>query len=86
MNAKAFEKKELRRKILNTRRKISSFSRQDASKKIFDTLTQLSCLRKASMVHCYVGQSDEPDTLPIMEWLLMKEIQLVVPCVDNQNQ
>ncbi len=85
LNATAFEKKELRRKILNTRRKISPFSRQVASKKILDTLTQLSRLRKASRVHCYVGQPDEPDTLPILEWLLKQEIQLAVPCVDSQN-
>ena len=85
LNAMACEKKELRRKILNTRRKISPFSRQVASKKILDTLTQLSRLRKASRVHCYVGQPDEPDTLPILEWLLKQEIQLAVPCVDSQN-
>ena len=78
-------KNELRKKILNNRRTLTLQQREEDSQKIFVILKSLSNLVESRKIHCFVGQLDEPDTIPILKWLLEKKKHLAVPCVDSQN-
>jgi 5-formyltetrahydrofolate cyclo-ligase len=79
------KKNKLREKILSFRRILDLQQRSEDSQKIFNILRNLPSLVESRKIHCFVGQSDEPDTLPILKWLLKKKTHLTVPCVDSQN-
>ncbi|MED5344214.1 MAG: hypothetical protein VX560_10835, partial [SAR324 cluster bacterium] len=66
MKGLASKKKELRLEMLRYRRQPPEIQRKSHSKNIFSELTKHERLREFQFVHCFVGQSEEPDTLPIL--------------------
>ena len=81
----ASKKKELRQEMLRSRRQLPEIQRKSHSENIFSELTKDERLREFHFVHCFVGQSDEPDTLPILEWMLNQGKKVAVPCVDSDK-
>ncbi|MEC7630498.1 MAG: 5-formyltetrahydrofolate cyclo-ligase, partial [SAR324 cluster bacterium] len=85
MKGLASKKKELRQEMLRSRRQLPEIQRKSHSENIFSELTKDERLREFQFVHCFVGQSDEPDTLPILEWMLNQGKKVAVPCVDSDK-
>ena len=83
MKGLASKKKELRQEMLRSRRQLPVIQRKSHSENIFSELTKDERLREFQFVHCFVGQSDEPDTLLILEWMLNQGKKVAVPCVDS---
>ena len=71
--------------MLRSRRQLPEIQRKSHSANIFSELTKHERMREFHFVHCFVGQSDEPDTLPILEWMLNQGKKVAVPCVDSDK-
>ena len=85
MKGPASKKKKLRQEMLRFRRLLPEIQRKSHSANIFSELTKHERLQEFHFVHCFVGQSDEPDTLPILEWMLNQGKKVAVPCVDSDK-
>ena len=85
MKGLASKKKELRQEMLRSRRQLPEIQRKSHSENIFSVLTKHERLREFQFVHCFVGQSDEPDTLLILKWMLNQGKKVAVPCVDSDK-
>lgn len=85
MKGLASKKKELRQEMLRSRRQLPEIQRKSHSENIFSELTKDERLREFQFVHCFVGQSEEPDTLPILRWMLNQGKKVAVPCVDSDK-
>ena len=85
MKGLASKKKELRQEMLRSRRQLPEIQRKSHSENIFSELTKHERLREFQFVHCFVGQSEEPDTLPILRWMLNQGKKVAVPCVDSDK-
>ncbi|MBF0286206.1 MAG: 5-formyltetrahydrofolate cyclo-ligase [SAR324 cluster bacterium] len=75
----------IRQKILAQRAQFSALQREQASQKINGHLVQWPIFQKAEVVHIFLNQSEEPQTVSVIEscWKIKKTV--VVPYMVGNN-
>ena len=69
---------------LNLKRRILS-ENKNASNLIFKKIKSASFFLKSNKIHTFVSKKNEPNTFIIIEWLLKKNKEVVIPCIDNNE-
>lgn len=80
------EKKELRSKILASRRELKDAYRQKASQRMIDVFCALPDFKAAKKVMCYASMEDEVQIMPLVQRWLDMGVTVTLPRVISKGQ
>lgn len=77
-------KKELRKKIKNEAARLSTEYCQTADAKIIENIINLKEFQSSDVIFCYVGRSNEINTIPLLMYILSSGKRLGIPkCISK---
>lgn len=78
-------KQQIREKILNMRRSLTSKYIEDESAKIYEYLTESGMLKDAKSVLCYSDFDGEVKTAMLTGWMMFQGIKVSLPCMHEKT-
>ena len=79
-------KTHLRKQIISIRNHLDDASRTEKNQKILLSLQNLSEIKRARNIFCYISKESEPDTHKLINWLVAQGKRVTIPKITKQRE